>query len=299
MSLVVSAVLGATAFSFYTKYNYSFLFAISIVLCFISLIVVLALAIYIFAYKKGFKRFIETEKIINSIEQNLISINAYYFKNDNDVYSLPKIRADLSKNEISIKIDNLKIRKAIESYKDVLSSSLPSSLIVNDYFVSEDGNSFIIKFEDINIDKQYIFKSLKDYLKHIKKIENYSFEVDNKHKVSLLDYPHWLIAGSTGSGKSFLCQLLLMQFIIKKFEVSVYDVKKSYSAFEDYVDRYKTDASKIVECLKQEAEVMRNRQELLSEYLKHDPRALAVNYGQRQKVIIIEEFIGLKISDIL
>lgn len=294
MCLIVNAVLGATAFSFYTKYNYSFLLTSSIVLFTISLLIALVLEIYISIYRKGLRNFIEAEKIIGSVEQNLISLNAYYSKSDNNIYSLPKIKVDLTKNELSIGIDNMKIRKAIESCKDELSSSLPSSFIVNEYFVSENGNNFIIRFENINVDKQQTYKSLKEYLKHIDTIKDYSFEIDNKHSVALLDYPHWLIAGSTGSGKSFLTQLLLIQFISKKYDISVYDVKKSYSAFEDYVDRYETEPTKILEMLQEEANIMRQRQELLSSYLKNDPRALAVNYGQRQKIVIVEEYIGLK-----
>jgi DNA segregation ATPase FtsK/SpoIIIE-like protein len=119
-------------------------------------------------------------------------------------------------------------------------------------------------------------------------------EVDEEHQIRLLDYSHWAILGSTGSGKSYLAQLLLIQFVRKCFDVRIYDVKKSYAAFSDIVETYETEPERIIRNLKEVAEEMRERQNNLADIMKTDPRALAVQYGYRPIVVFIEEYIGLK-----
>ena len=112
------------------------------------------------------------------------------------------------------------MRKQIESYKDQLSTALPSSLTVKDYYVSNDGTSFVIRYKDEEKDAQKVYKSLSDYLKHIDYNDQLMLEIDEEHRVSLLDYPHWSVLGSTGSGKSFLAQLLLIQAVRKRMTLS-------------------------------------------------------------------------------
>jgi len=292
--LLTSVVIGATTLYFYKQYGLKILLALFYIALILFVVAVVVSCLYIFVIKKGFKNFIEEERIINNLEQNLISIGAYYKTETSNIYYLPKIKVFLDGNCVSIRIDDIKIRKLIESYEDKLSSALPSHLVVKDYYVSNTGNEFIISYRNEATDKQKAYSSLNSYLPHIKQLDKLCYEVDDEHIINLLDYPHFLIGGSTGSGKTYLAQLLIIQFISKGFNVSVYDVKKSYSAFSDYVDVYETDPFKILEKLKEVCEEMKERQNNLEQILKHDPRALAVNYGYQPKVIFIEEYIGLK-----
>jgi len=291
---IISAVIGATALYFYQEWNLTALRDLSV---FFLVFFVVALAVelvYIIAIRKGFKRFLYEERIKTKIEQNLIAIGACYKSETSNFYCLPRIKLDFENSIVVLQLEDVKIRKQIEAYKDQLSTALPDALTVKDYYISNTGNQFIIRFKDEANDKQRIYKSLGEYLKHIDYNDQLIMEVDEEHRISLLDYSHWAILGSTGSGKSYLAQLLLIQFVRKCFDVRIYDVKKSYAAFSDIVEDYETEPERIIKNLKQVAEEMRERQNNLADIMKTDPRALAVQYGYRPIVVFIEEYIGLK-----
>lgn len=291
---IISAVIGATALYFYQEWNLTALRDLSV---FFIVFFVVALAVelvYIIAIRKGFKRFLYEERIKTKIEQNLIAIGACYKSETSNFYCLPRIKLDFENSIVVLQLEDVKIRKQIEAYKDQLSTALPDALTVKDYYISNTGNQFIIRFKDEANDKQRIYKSLGEYLKHIDYNDQLIMEVDEEHRISLLDYSHWAILGSTGSGKSYLAQLLLIQFVRKCFDVRIYDVKKSYAAFSDIVEDYETEPERIIKNLKQVAEEMRERQNNLADIMKTDPRALAVQYGYRPIVVFIEEYIGLK-----
>jgi len=291
---IISAVIGATALYFYQEWNLTALRDLSV---FFIVFFVVALAVelvYIIAIRKGFKRFLYEERIKTKIEQNLIAIGACYKSETSNFYCLPRIKLDFENSIVVLQLEDVKIRKQIEAYKDQLSTALPDALTVKDYYISNTGNQFIIRFKDEANDKQRIYKSLGEYLKHIDYNDQLIMEADEEHRISLLDYSHWAILGSTGSGKSYLAQLLLIQFVRKCFDVRIYDVKKSYAAFSDIVEDYETEPERIIKNLKQVAEEMRERQNNLADIMKTDPRALAVQYGYRPIVVFIEEYIGLK-----
>ena len=44
---------------------------------------------------------------------------------------------------------------------------------------------------------------------------------DRKHILNVNDYPHFLISGSTGSGKSYFANELVIQAIIKGWQVAL------------------------------------------------------------------------------
>lgn len=98
-----------------------------------------------------------------------------------------------------------------------------------------------ISIDSINLGKNnrqiivYACNGKFDYSKNIYwKRENHSKNKDflflgeslfNKISISLNDYPHMLIGGATGSGKTFLLKLLLMQCINNGFIVNIADFK--------------------------------------------------------------------------
>ncbi len=182
---------------------------------------------------KGIKNYISKIIILGSIESNLISIGAYT-KLENKVFvELPKIK--IKKGKVIISLSNLKIRAVIERYLDSFSTALPERYIVEDYYITQNNSEVIILFEDIKTFK-YEKYSIEKYKNLVESMNTLDLYFDRKHIVNVNDYPHFLISGSSGSGKSYFANEIVIQAIIKKWQVVICDLKRSYGLYRDFTD---------------------------------------------------------------
>lgn len=241
---------------------------------------------------RGLKNYISKMLLLSSLESNLISIGAYT-KLDNLPYAiLPKIK--IKNGKVRIKLSNLKIRTVIEKYLDSFSTALPERYIVEDYFITQNNSEVIIVYEDIRNYKpeQYFISEYKNMIQSLKPLELY---FDKKHIVNVNDYPHFLISGASGSGKSYFANELVIQAILKGWEVVICDLKRSYGLYKAYTD-YVYEVEDILEKLISVESEMSERMERLQPELDRNPRVLAVDIGYKPKLVVIEEYISLQSS---
>ena len=235
---------------------------------------------------------IKNLQLLDSIESNLISVGAY-LKNDNVNYAeLPKIR--IRKNKITISLKNLKIRTVIARYLDSFSTALPVRYIVEDYYISQNNAEIIIIYEDIKTYKPEVY-TLSEYKKKIESMPLLDLYFDKKHILNVNDYPHFLISGSTGSGKSYFANQIVVQAIIKEWQVIICDLKRSYGLYKAFTD-YCYEIDDIIAKLHSVESEMQSRMEKLQPYLDKNPRTLAVDIGYKPMLVVIEEFISLQAS---
>lgn len=240
------------------------------------------------AVNKGIKNLISKTVILNCIENNLISVGAYIKKVGNYAV-LPKIR--IKEGTIRISLSNMKIRSIIERYLSSFSTALPERYIVEDYYLTPNNAEVHIIYSDIKNFKCEEY-TVKDYISMAKTTGDFNLYFDKKHIVDVRDYPHFLISGSSGSGKSYLANQLVIQSIAKDWEVVICDIKRSYGLYKAYAD-YVYEKEDIVDKLKQMESEMNQRLEALQSTLDYNPQALAVDAGYRPKIIVIEEYISL------
>ena len=240
------------------------------------------------AVNKGIKNLISKTVILNCIEYNLISVGAYIKKVGNYAV-LPKIR--IKEGTIRISLSNVKIRSIIERYLSSFSTALPERYIVEDYYLTPNNAEVHIIYSDIKNCKCEEY-TVKDYISMAKTTGDFNLYFDKKHIVDVRDYPHFLISGSSGSGKSYLANQLVIQSIAKDWEVVICDIKRSYGFYKAYAD-YVYEIEDIVDKLKQMESEMNQRLEALQSTLDYNPQALAVDAGYRPKIIVIEEYISL------
>ncbi len=241
---------------------------------------------------KGIKNYISKIIILGSIESNLISIGAYT-KLENKVFvELPKIK--IKKGKVIISLRNLKIRAVIERYLDLFSTALPERYIVENYYITQNNSEVIILFEDIKTFK-YEKYSIQEYKKLVVSMNTLDLYFDRKHIVSVNDYPHFLISGSSGSGKSYFANEIVIQAIIKKWQVVICDLKRSYGLYKDFTD-YVYEVEGILDKLHSVESEMSQRMEKLQSELDKNPRALAVDIGYKPMLVVIEEYISLQAS---
>lgn len=241
---------------------------------------------------RGVKNYFSNVILRQSIENNLISIGAY-IKSENKAFAdLPKIK--IKKGRVRIKLSNLKIRTVLERYLDSFSTALPERYIVEDYYITQNHAEVIIIYEDIKNYKCEEY-TIEEYKKKIEALNTLDFYFDRKHTVNVNDYPHFLISGSSGSGKSYFANELVVQAIIKQWEVVILDLKRSYGLYKDFVD-YKYEIEDILETLLSVESEMSERMERLQPELDKNPRILAVDIGYKPKLVVIEEYISLQAS---
>ena len=275
-----------------------YLFHISIinVICRYAIIVELAIIIAVIIIKlisnKGIKNYIGKQQVRESIESNLISVGAYIKPENKAFVELPGIKIKYGVIRISLK--NLRIRTIIERYLDSFSTALPERYIVEDYYISQNNAEVIIIYEDI---KNYVPEkySIAEYISKIKVQDRLSFYFDKKHIVNVNDYPHFLISGASGSGKSYLANEIVIQAIIKEWHVVILDLKRSYGLYRAYVD-YHYEIDDILDKLQSVESEMSKRMEELQPELDKNPRALAVDIGYKPMLVVIEEYISLQSS---
>lgn len=241
---------------------------------------------------KGFKNYINNYILLKSIETNLISVGAYT-KYENKVYvELPKIK--LKNNMIIINLKNLRIRTIVERYLNTFSTALPDRFIVEDYYITQNNSEVIIIYEDIKSFKPETY-SFMDYKNKIESMDLLDLYFDKKHIINVNNYPHFLISGSTGSGKSYFANQLVIQAIIKKWNIVICDLKRSYGMYKNYTDYcYETDD--IISKLQSVEYEMHERLKKLQPFLDNNPNTLAVDIGHKPMLVVIEEYISLQAS---
>lgn len=252
-------------------------------------IIIVAVITIILIKNRGLKNFISNRILLSHIESNLISVGAYIKQDDKVFVELPRIK--IKKGIIKISLKNLRIRTIIERYLASFSTALPERYIVEDYFISQNNAEVIIVYEDMKNyrPEQY---ALYDYVSKIKSMDLLSLYFDKKHIVSLRDYPHFLISGQSGSGKSYLANQIVVQAIIKGYEVVILDLKRSYGLYRDFAD-YSYELDDIVSKLKSVESQMASRMKQLQPELDKNPNVLAVDVGFKPKLVVIEEYISL------
>lgn len=252
-------------------------------------IIIVAVITIILIKNRGLKNFISNRILLSHIESNLISVGAYIKQDDKVFVELPRIK--IKKGIIKISLKNLRIRTIIERYLDSFSTALPERYIVEDYFISQNNAEVIIVYEDMKNYKPEQY-ALYDYVSKIKSMGLLSLYFDKKHIVSLRDYPHFLISGQSGSGKSYLANQIVVQAIIKGYEVVILDPKRSYGLYRDFAD-YSYELDDIVSKLKSVETEMSERMKQLQPELDKNPNVLAVDVGFKPMLVVIEEYISL------
>lgn len=263
-----------------------------LIIAFGALFVVSSIIVVLYVIKHcGISATIENLKVINSVEDSLVSAGAYTELTNNRVIT-PSIDIDTKKKEIHINVNDLKIRSRIEANLDIFSSALPDELVVYKSFLSKDENKLIIKYKDLSKQKRLRFECPEDFIRWINEGSKTTFKLDDENTIDLTENNGILITGKSGSGKSFFAQQLLIQGIIKHWDISILDYKRSYQAFRDFC-KVSFTVEEITKELEAILDDLHNRQTIMDEELKENPQALAIDKGFPVKFVLIEEYLAL------
>lgn len=174
--------------------------------------------------------FSENGRIVHCVAKNLKSCGLYL--EFNDFIVIPKIT---SKNHlVTISIPSLKIRKNIEKYIDFLSASLPSGLLCNECYFSEDNKFLYLKLEDVSSTRRLFYEDPVADITQLKKEPLNEVVLDKDTVLNFDSQIHLLIVGGTGSGKSYCASYITSVLFSKGWDIYIFDIKRSYAVFKPF-----------------------------------------------------------------
>ncbi len=273
----------------YKDFGYQGILIISNKLIIIESILIFLIAFFIQIFC-GLKTWFQRYQIKNKLDLSFYSINAYVKIGDDNIVRTPKV--SFKGNRIIIVLENVDIRSKIESKIDLLSTALPDNLIVRKTYLNNSGDYLTIEYDDLRKDKRMVLESIDEFEEYTNRYSYSQLFIDNNTVVDLSNNTSMLITGISGKGKSYATQFLITQGIIKGYDISVLDIKRSYQAFGDYV-RFVSEPYDIIHELQNISAELQARKLAMDKPLKANPRAIASEYGFPIKLVVIEEFIAL------
>ena len=289
--MVVSVLLIVSALTINSYYYHIELITRACVYALITVVLLTLLVLGLILVKyRSLKSFIKIYRLLSCVEENLKSIGAYVKREDKVFAELPRIR--IRSNTIEIALKNLRIREAIEKHLSSFSTALPEDYIVEDYYITQNNSTVVIKFEDLNAYRPEEY-SLEEYVRKVKTLDKKTLYFDKKHTVDVDDYPHFIISGSSGSGKSYLVNELVMQGILKDWKVYILDMKRSYGLYKAFSECYFEPEDILLSLRNIEKEMLARLKAMQPEFDKN-PRIVAADAGYQPIMVVLEEYISLQ-----
>ena len=213
-----------------------------------------------------------------------------------------KAHADFSKSSrrITVKIKKLADQTTddLEKFAEMLSACLVGknrSLIVLDYWLSEDNTEFIYLLDDIVEAKARQLRPKK--ITELRSANDFEITVEKGLTFSFLRSPQMLLVGNTNSSKTtFLKSMLAQVFMFNEdVDLTILDVKSEFSSWT-FLPKgvILSDSEEILAYFEELLELVINREKEIANLSARDDitGATFVNFGKemKMKLCIIEEY---------
>lgn len=213
-----------------------------------------------------------------------------------------KAHADFSKSSrrITVKIKKLADQTTddLEKFAEMLSACLVGknrSLIVLDYWLSEDNTEFIYLLDDIVEAKARQLRPKK--ITELSSANDFEITVEKGLTFSFLRSPQMLLVGNTNSSKTtFLKSMLAQVFMFNEdVDLTILDVKSEFSSWT-FLPKgvILSDSEEILAYFEELLELVINREKEIANLSARDDitGATFVNFGKemKMKLCIIEEY---------
>ena len=201
---------------------------------------------------------------------------------------------------ITVKIKKLadQTNEDLEKFAEMLSACLVGknrSLIVLDYWLSEDNTEFIYLLDDIVEAKARQLKPKK--ITELRPSNDFEITVERGLTFSFLRSPQLLLVGNTNSSKTtFLKSMLAQVFMFnEEVDLTILDVKSEFSSWDFLpVGAILSDSEEILAYFEELLELVIKREKAIAKLSARDDitGAIFVNFGKemKMKLCVIEEY---------
>ena len=239
-------------------------------------------------------------KLKNKLDKSLIDNRIYLesaeaYEERVKVVKTPKTFID---DEETLYIENITgVSDKLDRFKSELTAMLDGSHIVDTYQLDKSANYYIARLIDMSGQNRYYFNSCDEYLETLKSSKQYEIPMMKNLIVDIAKTPHMLVAGGTGTGKSYLLYHLLFNFILKECDVYLIDRKKVLTKFKGIVgqenvgDEHPEEDSNIFDVIEKVESIMNEREQYLSENedIQEDLNVTFVDMNWSPVVLVIDE----------
>jgi hypothetical protein len=173
----------------------------------------------------------------NRIDKAFINTSTYnVLKNladDKRLAETPKVKVI---DDLTLFIENLTgTTEKLERFKVHLSSLLKNGVVCEVFELNMTQDYYIAKLIDLSAENQIVIKNHHEFINFIKDTKTYEIKLMPNFVKDVSKSPHLLIAGETGSGKSYLLYFIIFQLILKECEIYLIDRKKVLTKFSKFV----------------------------------------------------------------
>ncbi len=286
-------------------YQAKFTLTGSILIAFIITYAVLLLVVYLAKhglFKGGFKYFNQHRKLFKRINTQLLDdkvyIERYCF---NELCAvLPKVKIKFDNNLLTGEVSIENTLRYKEKLIDVDISCCLLNYIVEQSYISSDGNYVTYDIFDADFDRQLVFENTEQFLQSCKQVGDYELFID---KVTTVDLFHSMISGQSGSGKSYSIFTIIAQMLNKPVHFNLYfaDPKASgMASLGKAIDETRTADSidGIIELLRSFHAELVKRKELMENSLTNSKNIDSDyrNFGYEPFVFVFDEYLAFGLA---
>ena len=281
----------------------------------ISLVILILISLMISLYKwikkikfHSLKLHISSLKIEKQIIQSLINTMKLNTMKQTKKIEVPNVLVDLksisTNGQAIVSLERLPSMNNIDELIILVSNSFRGkykNFAVVDFVESDDTLSFNFILEDVNVNKTFTPKSLKD----VKTNDCYKIKLQKDLVWRLNKAHHGIISGVTNSGKTTtIYQIILSCFLngvndikndIKDGSLYLVDPKNEFTALNSFYSNIYTEIPAIFEMLEEVNNNLEKRQKYISKMIAKTGKlgATAYDFDIKCDIIIIDELTSL------
>ncbi len=253
-------------------------------------------------FKGGFKYYRLHCKMSKAIKTQLLDdkvyIERYCF---NELCAvLPKVKIKFDNNLLTGEVSIENTLRYKEKLIDVDISCCLLNYIVEQSYISPDGNYVTYDIFDADFDRQLVFENTEQFLQSCKQVGDYELLID---KVTTVELFHSMISGQSGSGKSVATYILISEMLNKPVHFNLYfaDPKASgMASLGKAIDETRTADSidGIIELLRSFHAELVKRKELMEKSLTNSKNIDCDyrNFGYEPFVFIFDEYLAFSLA---
>lgn len=253
-------------------------------------------------FKGGLKYYRLHRKMSKAIKTQLLDdkvyIERYCF---NELCAvLPKVKIKFDNNLLTGEVSIENTLRYKEKLIDVDISCCLLNYIVEQSYISSDGNYVTYDIFDADFDRQLVFKNTEQFLQSCKQVGDYELLID---KVTTVELFHYLITGQSGSGKSYAVYTIIAQMLNKNVKYNLFfaDPKASgMASLSKAIDETRTADSidGIIELLRSFHAELVKRKELMEKSLTNSKNIDCDyrNFNFEPFVFIFDEYLAFSLA---